>query len=179
MTASAFLCGLQATTMAQESASAVTLPFSCDFENGTEGWTFLQSTASPNHWYRGNSVDGNDTYCLYISNDEGASNSYDGSPTAVSHAYFTVDIETAGEYLLDFRYVCEGEGQYDYLRVALLDEAPVTDEQITSGTQYSGDDYWTEMSLAFSVESPGTKYVVFSWTEDNQRSKNGYESIRN
>ena len=173
MTASAFLCGLQATTMAQESASAVTLPFSCDFENGTEGWTFLQSTASPNHWYRGNSVDGNDTYCLYISNDEGASNSYDGSPTAVSHAYFTVDIETAGEYLLDFRYVCEGEGQYDYLRVALLDEAPVTDEQITSGTQYSGDDHWTEMSLAFSVESPGTKYVVFSWRNDGSGAYGG------
>ena len=149
--------------------TGVSLPYSCDFETGAADWQFAQAEDYPNHWYRGQGAVGNDTYCLYVSSDGGVSNSYENS-TGWVHAYLPVNFETAGEYDVSFRYSSEGEGNYDYMRVALLDEAPVAGAEVSSSYQYSKQLEWTQTTLTFTVSNPGIQYLTFTWHNDMSTS---------
>lgn len=156
--------GLVGFSFAQE---GVTLPFNYDFEENSDGWVFLNSSEGSNHWYRGNGAQGNSTYSLYISDNNGTSNQYDQDKAQVSHAYLPVNFTATGDFELKFRVVCEGEEGYDMLQVALLDAVPEQDMNLTSAKlEIADQSYWTTKTLLFTVAEPGTKYVVFSWKND-------------
>ena len=73
-------------------------------ENATNGWVI-------------DSVDGR--RAMFISND-GTNNSYTVGSSGYSWAWIDVDLSDAGTYGVSFDWRAHGEGNYDYLRVALV-----------------------------------------------------------
>jgi hypothetical protein len=91
-----------------------TLPYFDDF--AVNNYSFVNGT-QPNKWFFG-SVTGNTGNSIYISNDGGASNTYNISLSSVSHAYRDIDIPseaTVAEFSFDWSAF--GENDYDYIRV--------------------------------------------------------------
>ena len=74
------------------------------FENATNGWMI-------------DSVDGR--RAMFISNN-GTDNSYTITSSGYSWAWVDVDLSVAGTYGVAFDWRAHGEGNYDYLRVALV-----------------------------------------------------------
>ncbi len=160
------------------------LPFTSDFSSGMEGWTIENGTAV-NQWVRGTAADGNDGYCLYISNDGGLTNGYVNT-ASVAHAYLHVTVPADGA-VLKFRYRVVGdmyEGDpdydeedeyYDYLGVTVRDAAPTADQTFPTRWDYADQRSWKEVSI--SLSSAGDKYIVFTWINDGSVSYNPAAAI--
>ena len=150
----------------------VSLPFECDFENGAEGWNFVQSKTD--QWCVGTGAEGNESHAMYISNDNGATNSYDlnGMNFGV-YAYFTVDIEEPGQYRLDFRCLCEGGDELDVMMVGISAVQPTEGSKINGSSTYQYASQWQNESLDFLVSSTGTQYVFFRWVNDGSGTGSG------
>ena len=100
-------------TQAQDAFS-----YSCNFDSDsdTAGWVLVNGSQQ-NKWFIGTAAHNSGTKSLYISNNNGTSNSYSGS-TSFVYAYqeFTLD---SGGYAIAYDWRCNGEGNYDYRRVFL------------------------------------------------------------
>ena len=113
-----------------------TLPYTTDFEDATDNlqWGILNGTQT-NKWYIGVPTDANSDVNttiggangLYISNDGGASNTYQGSESRV-YAYRDVLVpDGTTELLLSFDWKAQGGlYNYEFLRVYWLDPTVVT-----------------------------------------------------
>ena len=113
-----------------------TLPYTTDFEDATDNlqWGILNGTQT-NKWYIGTPTDASSdvnttiggTNGLYISNDGGASNTYQGSESRV-YAYRDVLVpDGTTELLLSFDWKAQGGlYNYEFLRVYWLDPTVVT-----------------------------------------------------
>jgi hypothetical protein len=94
----------------------VTLPYSQNFEVSTSEWTLQSST--PNKWVVGTAAKNGGSKGLYISNDNGTSNTYSVSPNqngySQTYASFRADLTgiTNAELKFDWRSI--GEFDYDY-----------------------------------------------------------------
>ena len=115
---------------------AATLPYETDFEDAVDNtqWGLLNGTQT-NQWYVGEPTDPasdvnttvGGTKGLYISNDEGLSNTYSGTESRV-YAFRDVFVpDGTTELLLSFDWKAQG-GQYNYefLRVYWIDPNVVT-----------------------------------------------------
>ncbi len=96
--------------------------FEDNFEGTTTKWTFVNATN--NAWYIGSAVNNGGTKSMYISDDNGVSNTYSGA-IAVSHAISEIiDIPTGSkEYILSFDWRAKGEGistLWDHLAVWIV-----------------------------------------------------------
>src|SRR5690606_39846348 len=67
------------------------LPYTQDFEGQQHGWV-LSNSGAVNEWVVDNAVSSSGTKSLYISNDQGVSNSYTINTTTVVHAYKDFEI---------------------------------------------------------------------------------------
>ena len=108
------------------------VPFVCDFEDTAQNrqWT-LENGANHNRWHIGAATSNGGAQSLYITNDNGISNSYTvDAADAVDYAYVNVTLDTLGDYGYSFDWKCEGESHYDFLRAALI---PIS-EQLTAST---------------------------------------------
>ncbi len=126
--------GTPVTTTATFRTSAIrfTVPFFCDFEDTAQNrqWT-LENGANHNRWCIGTATHNGGAHSLYVSNDNGVSNNYTiESADAVDYAYVDVTLPMPGDYGYSFDWKCEGETQYDFLRVALV---PIS-QQLTAAT---------------------------------------------
>lgn len=95
------------------------LPYTQNWEDGTENaqWTILNGTAT-NQWYIGGAVNNGGDSSLYISSDNGATNSYDISSSSDVWVYRDIYFDpTFGEYGLSFDYRADAESCCDYLKV--------------------------------------------------------------
>lgn len=109
----------------------IALPFECDFEDTVQNtlWT-LENGANTNAWYIGSATNNGGTNSLYISNDNGVSNSYTISVSTMSYAYVDVMIPSPGLYTYTFDWKSYGESTLDFVRAALV---PVS-QALTAGT---------------------------------------------
>ncbi|MDR2236730.1 MAG: fibronectin type III domain-containing protein [Chryseobacterium sp.] len=167
-----------------------TLPYSQDFTAGND-LTILNGT-QPNKWVHGNLV-GNPGNSLFISEDDGVSNTYDNSTSNVVFAYRDITIPTGsviGNFSFDWK--ANGEATYDYLRVWLV---PTTytltpGTRITTGTgrvQVSGGDFnlkstWQTYSannLNVTSFAGNTMRLVFEWRNDGSQGSNPPAAIDN
>ena len=90
-----------------------------DFEDGADGWTFLNNNGRYDKWWWGAAASsGGGTHSIYISNDNGVSNAYQG-PANVIFATKTMDFENAGTYRFSYDWR-NGCGWGDMLRVFLI-----------------------------------------------------------
>ncbi|MBQ2508697.1 MAG: fibronectin type III domain-containing protein [Bacteroidales bacterium] len=163
-----------------------TLPFSCTFDNPGDNayWAYLQD-GQTNHWMIG--AQGNSGNSLYITNDE-SSNAYSTGSTSYSYAYVTFNLTEAGTYNYSFDWKANGEGNWDFMRVALVPTS-TTLTASTSGSSFGSGSYnasaiptgaivmdggklnlsssWATKSGTVAVPSAGQYRLVFYWRNDN------------
>lgn len=111
-----------------------TLPYFCDFEDASENrqWAIIDGNGT-SHWYIGTAVNNTigGTHSLYISNDGGLTNSYEGAATEWAYRDIQLGHTEEGEFLLSFDWRALGEtwsgSPADYVRIyagAPLDVRP-------------------------------------------------------
>lgn len=145
--------------------AAISVPFTCDFNDGDHNeWTLVNGT-SANKWYIGEPAGFQDG-ALYISSSNGATNKYNVTSVTDAHAYIYTTLP-ASDLMLTFDLRTVGESD-DYLQVSVLDEAP------TAGTlpatylaRYYNVNEFTTQSVVIPASYAGAKYIVFTWHNDN------------
>ena len=100
------------------------MPYSYDFEDGTEWSRWQTSTNSSVNWARGTAAPGNATTTAYISLDGGATHSWDMLTRTNTYAYRDIDFgTTTGSFQVEFDASVGGTVDHDYdgLAVMLVD----------------------------------------------------------
>ncbi|AWG24190.1 fibronectin type III domain-containing protein [Flavobacterium kingsejongi] len=154
------------------------LNFTENFE-GTPQWTLNNGTQT-NKWAIGTAANNGGTHALYISTDNGTTNTYNLGTTSVVHAYRDIQMPAAVDQLgLVFDWKGMGESTYDYLRVWIIPStfSPVTGVQLTaanSGGQQIGGNLNNSATFANATYViPAAAYsgqivrLVFEWRNDN------------
>ena len=169
------------------------LPYEQNFDDleAISGW--VTETFGVNAWHIGaatnNTLDENGELtignALYVSNDNGATNSYmiEGS-NAFSYYYALLNIEEDNYYGLEFDYKCVGESGYDELRVYLL---PYTMEledyelnyQYEIGTVNQSPSWTRHSFLLPETTAPGVYKLVFAWLNDTGTGNNPPAAVDN
>lgn len=171
----------------------VTLPYSCNFENGTENafWTISNGNQT-NAWYINTAVNNtvNGETALYISMDEGLTNTYQNTETSVVWAYRDIQFSDATEFLLSFDWRCFGEGGgsyfWDYLSVYIGNPVrkEAGDESEPQGTVLIDNllmkNEWSVAEYVLGREYANTtKRLYFVWRNDNSAGANPPAAIDN
>ncbi|WP_318641835.1 fibronectin type III domain-containing protein [Flavobacterium ardleyense] len=110
------------------------LPFTDGFE-GPNTWTLLNGTQN-NKWFYGSAVSNTGTNSMYVSNDNGLTNTYTNNTTSVTHFYRDLLIPAnTNDLNVQFDWRAAGESNYDYIRVWAVPTnfTPVPGTQITAG----------------------------------------------
>ena len=102
-----------------------TLPYSCDFEDPTENaqWVLSNSTCT-NKWYIGTPSNVQTPLSggrLFISSDNGVSNTYSLTSAGTVVASRQIQSSGASNYVLNFDLMIGGESTLDYLKVFIVD----------------------------------------------------------
>ena len=121
---------------------SVELPFFCDFEDTIQNalWS-LENGANSNKWCIGTATNYGGINSLYVTGDNGVSNSYTvGAADAVDYAFIDVVIPTPGEYGYSFDWKCNGERTNDYMRVALIPTHPHDNGDLRYAVSIDGND---------------------------------------
>lgn len=148
-----------------------TPPYQCNFDySGNNGWVLFNGS---NAWTVGSYEGYERSNLLYITEDEGASNSY-STDASVSYAVRAFYIAEAGEYQADYLWRCMGRGEYiDYLNLYItkdLNNLYANRSAYTSSWQnltpgvlnLSGSAEWQRNSAVVTLDS-GVVYVVVMW----------------
>lgn len=170
-----------------------TLNWTADFEGATS-WTLVNGTQT-NKWYIGSATASTGSKSLYISNDNGTTNSYDITAGSTVQAYRDIAIPagtTTVEFSFDWRGVGEGTStMYDYFRVWLVPTtfAPTAGTQIGAATgriQVGG--YFNQQATYTTFSNPTldmssfagqTVRLVFEWRNDTTAGTTPPASIDN
>ena len=172
-------------------AMAVELPYMQNFEDPENlgGITFTQLQGT-NTWKIGTATaylaEGEDSgSSLYISGDNGVSNSYTGT-TSKALASIIVDFSEQAEYILEFDLKTKGEkgtSFWDYFQIYALDASlPLANYE--SGTvvmpQTVNVNNWTHQTVTFPADFIGTvKNVILFWKNDSSTQYNPPAAIDN
>ena len=158
----------------------VDLPYSQNFDNlSGHGFTFSGSTDNP--WLVGtaqnNTTDdqGNTTTggALYVSNDNGATASYNTNITATSYASSPfMAFGQYASYTLSFDYKAMGEATsyaiYDYLTVHLVPFGGTVTESNAITPRLANVSQWTTFTTTLPASyANGTYQLVFKWYNDS------------
>ena len=155
--------------------------WSDDFEGNTCGWDLVNGTLA-NHWVWGTNTNNGGTHALYIANDAEDTLGYVAGQTKV---FATKLLSfTQGKFEFTYDWLCNGESDYDFLRVALV---PASQAQtLTAGTDHTTigttslptgwialdggsklnlQTTWQTSSDAVNVTA-GNYYMVLAWRSD-------------
>lgn len=169
------------------------LPYTTGFETGDDlQWDYVQ--ASGNQWTIGSAAASTGSNSLYVSNDGGASRSYNGNGNSVVYASRLFRL-AAGEYSVSFDWSAQGESNYDFLRVfAMPDSLTLTANVFGSANVTTGvpagwqdvvggklnlDTTWSQANGTFAVADSGLYKLVFMWRNDNSTIGNPAAAIDN
>ncbi|WP_413511030.1 fibronectin type III domain-containing protein [Myroides odoratus] len=155
------------------------IPYVENFE-GDNNWS--TSSNSVNKWVVGTAVNNGGTKSLYVSKDNGTTNTYDTDAATVAHVYRDIAIPTGTtEVGINFDWRCVGEGtstMYDYFRVWVVPVSfrPTVGTQITAATdrirlgrsEYNGNNAFLREQLIQNVTAFAgqTMRLVFEWRQD-------------
>ncbi|MBO7446605.1 MAG: fibronectin type III domain-containing protein, partial [Bacteroidales bacterium] len=172
---------------------AVQLPYIQDFETSPESITdFTISNNGPNGWYIGSATgmaSGDPAvHSLYISNNNGASNSYTNTSASDAYAYIDVVFDNNPmEWHLSFDYNVNGEGtsyKYDYLSVYLVDGSttiPSSGAPNGAALLYQSNllSDWTHFDAILENVVGTSKRIVFYWRNDGSSGTNPPAAVDN
>jgi hypothetical protein len=151
------------------------IPFAETFENGENGWVFVNGTQA-NKWIIGTDTYNGGSYSAYISSN-GWENRYAGS-TSTTHLYKDIVFpESSVDFTLTYYFKGVGElysgKDYDYMVLKYRE----TSSAPTAGTSSAGTHLdsirglssWTKrtVSLPATAFSGKTMRLVFTWKNDN------------
>ncbi|KWW29187.1 MAG: putative hemagluttinin family protein, partial [bacterium P3] len=113
---------------------AQTTVYTCDFESGSDGWTFVNGATG---WHIGSAVAHGGSKSMYTSTDNGVTAGYGNAQ--VVYAYREMTIPAGASVSLTFDWLCQGEKSssgtvYDYMRVCLAPAGAT----LTAGALVSG-----------------------------------------
>ena len=155
---------------------AITLPYTENFEGQLPSQWVLTHDAT-NNWYVGRATNNGGSRAMYVSNNDGASYSYNIGSSSDSYAYFSFGVEETCLLNVSYDWKCNGESEYDFARAFVVpislgptsdgityysepsDWIPVDDGQMV------GSESWTRMSKNVLLD-PGYYYLVFYWEND-------------
>lgn len=170
-----------------EKESVPAAGFTDDFETD-KGWDLINGTV-PNKWVRGTGVSNGGSYSLYISQDGSTYPSdYGGSSLVYASKLFNFE---AGDYTISYDWKCNGETNYDFLRVGLVPGSV----ELAASTSYSlvgssetlptgwtmwldggsplqGNSSWDNKSVDINIATAGVYQVVFAWRNDYSGGSN-------
>ena len=162
------------------------LPYTENFENGQNGWEFGNGTQT-NYWMVGSNTSYNSSNSLYITNN-GSAYAYSTGNTSFVYAYRMLNIPSAGDYVVSFKWKANGESTYDLLRAFMI---PVSvNPTLTGGTNngQSGSSNttptgwidvanpsgklnlqsaWQSSEKNVNLSTAGVYYLVFFWKNDS------------
>ncbi|MEX0812306.1 MAG: T9SS type A sorting domain-containing protein [Chitinophagales bacterium] len=138
---------------------------------GSHSWTFVNGTQS-NQWLVGSATSNGGTNSAYISNNA-SSNTYTITSGSIVHFYkdFTFPAD-ASDIQVEFDWKGNGESNYDYMRVYLVDTTtnPAAGSMLSSGligSDYNMQATWdTETISGLDANAGTTKRLVFTWRND-------------
>ncbi|MBI3517984.1 MAG: T9SS type A sorting domain-containing protein [Bacteroidetes bacterium] len=176
-------CSTYSFTTGSITSSSVA-PFTNNFETCSD-WTLVNGTQA-NIWTQGTATNNGGSQSMYISNDGGATNSYDNTSTTVVHFYKDISFP-AGQscILLNFDWKSDGQNTQDYLRVFAVPTTttPVAGTQLTSGQvgiTYSLQTTWQNVSVQLPASYAGTtQRIVFSWRNNGSNGNNPPAAVDN
>ncbi|MCR4966131.1 MAG: fibronectin type III domain-containing protein [Bacteroidales bacterium] len=170
-------------------ASPAQIPYTCDFENPTENasWVLLNNEQT-NKWVidtaANNTANGN--YGLYISQDSGATNTYNISASSISWAYRDIVFTGANEFLLSFDWRTVAESNWDFVKVFIGSPVPVQAGSATAPAnsvqigQFSGSSEWTQCTATLGGSYANTtRRLFFMWKNDSSMGTNPAGAIDN
>ncbi|MBR6131642.1 MAG: fibronectin type III domain-containing protein [Bacteroidales bacterium] len=172
-------------------AEVATLPYFCGFEDANENREWRLLNADVNQWHIGQAAHQTGDYGLYVSEDNGATNSYDvyGSMSnswAYRDIYFTPGYS---EYQIAFDFRGLGNPGNDITRVFL--GTPVAVQANTTytitipseleelGTGLDSDTNWTIHSFTVDSTHAGHQRLYFLWSNDYYTGTNPPGAIDN
>lgn len=182
-------------TTAPSDENIVSIPYQNNFDLSTPASEWYMENNGVNVWVIGSGA--NNTYtngtltnggALYISNNNGYTNSYNTNLSGSSYAYTLVNLEEGLNYGLEFDYRVAGEGysydEYDYAQVFLL---PLDTQLPAVGLPASGQlteklfsqSLWNSSSTLIPNEYVGYYKLVFAWTNDDVNGENPPIAIDN
>lgn len=170
------------------------LPFYTDFTSNE--FTFVNGQ-QPNKWVWGNAV-GNTGASMYISEDNGVSNTYNTGSSSITHAYKDLIIPagtTIASISFDWRALGEGTTgfDWDYVRVFLAPASftPTAGTAITANNSnriiqlvegLRGQDTWTTFvnaTVNVSSFAGSNMRLIFQWRNDSSAGDNPPGAIDN
>ena len=184
------------------------LPYVYGFEDATENanWVFANGNYT-NKWYIGPAANHGGANGLYISGDNGQTNTYAESSSYV-YAYREINFASAGDYIVSFDWIAVGEGSYsawDAMYAALvphgtacppatnitgstnslpagyINVADVSQSYITTGAflwTYTASD-WQTSTMTIPISAPGVYTLVFYWKNDSSDGENPPAAVDN
>jgi hypothetical protein len=164
------------------------LPYTEDFE-GAVSWTIINGEQT-NKWHVGTAVANGGTHSLYVSNDNGLTNSYTNTVTSVVYAYRDIVVDSGTSILsVSFDGRRDSESCCDYTRVWLVPTNYVfTGSQIVSGSgriQLGGNSPVSATFTRQNFEGDATAFggqtmrLVFEWRNDSSLGSNPPQAIDN
>jgi len=167
------------------SIAPANLPYTNDFEDEQENsrWNLLNGTER-NKWYIGNAVSNSGENSLYISNNNGNENTYSTLINSYVYAYRGFYFNQSDLYTISFNWRCEGEGNYDNVRVFLVPDNISLEAGNAYGNESStnnvpanwiavsgilmGQSTWQNfINSNFNVPNTGLYKLVFFWKNDS------------
>ncbi len=156
------------------------LPFVSEFHTQAESqlWTVLNGSQT-NKWHWGNILNSTLTEedgvsgAMYISDNNGLTNSYNGNNTSIVYFSRFIQFNNAPEFKLTFDYKGIAEGNSDYLQVFLLPTTTQLSNNITPTTgeitdRLGGANDWRRQEVILPIEyANGVYNLVFCWRNDN------------
>ena len=183
------------TVTATTTLVADTLPYSTGFETTDDvAWMLLNGTAT-NKWYIDSAVASTGSQSLYISDNNGVSNTYSITSTSYALAYKLFQFDSIGDYAISYDWHADGESSLDFIRVALVPGTYEFQANATNGISSSSlpsgwialdggsklnlNGNWQNHSEVFSISTASNYYVLFYWRNDGSVGNNPPGAIDN
>ena len=153
------------------------LPFTDGFE-AESSWT-TSNGSQTNKWFLGTAVSNTGTKSMYVSNDNGLTNTYTTNVTSVTHFYRDLAVPaTANELNVQFDWRAVGESSWDYIRVWVVPTTfvPTPGTQITAaadriqlGANINQNPAFTTSNYVVNAAAIAgtTMRLVFEWRNDS------------
>ena len=175
-------------------------PYVCNFEDSliASQWVTLNN-GQVNQWHVGTAANNTPQgqKSLYVSQDNGISNTYSGTVRSRSYAYRRLLLDTS-EYVCTFDWRCLGDTDFHFMRAFIVPEAsipaagtfPANDNlhiavpnhwiDLYPNTHFmSGRSSWVTNSQTFTVPDSGIYALLFMWENDDYTANNPPAAVDN
>lgn len=152
----------------QTTENVARIPYFCGFEDATEnsGWYFDSGIDPYNKWVIGNAVNNGGDSSLYVSKDNGATNTYLTVQHGSIWAYRDIYLDPSySDYMISFD--CRAQGKYlvNYLAYAKV-YLGSPDNLIQIGDAICMDSTWHNVSVQLDSSFAGPQRICIQWFND-------------